>query len=100
MALGTWFKNIISGAKNVIGKALPVLKKGAEIVSKVAPYVGNIIGGTAGNVINKIGSYAGKFSNATNAIGVGGAGVRQPYNGQRPLELAHNPGRFDIPLLK
>ena len=91
MAFGTWFKNIISGAKNVIGKALPVLKKGAEIVSKVAPYVGNIIGGTAGNVINKIGSYAGKFSNATNAIGVGGAGVRQtPYN----------PGRFDIPLLK
>ncbi len=108
MAFGSWFKNLISGAKNIIGKALPVLKKGAEIVSKVAPVIGGAIGGTAGNVINKIGNYAGKFA-GNKSLGVNGAGIRQTNNGQRPLELAHNtpvnaqyfnPGRFDIPLLK
>lgn len=93
MAFGSWFKNIINGAKNVIGKALPVLRKGAEIVSKVAPYVGNMIGGTAGSVLNKIGSYAGKVNNVSKAVGVNGAGIRQ-------TPQTYNPGRFDIPLLK
>lgn len=87
MAFGSWFKNIINGAKNVIGKALPVLKKGAEIVSKVAPVLGGAIGGPVGNVINKIGDYAG-IRQTNNSWS-------QPING--PVT---NPGRFDIPLLK
>ena len=121
MAFGSWFKNLISGAKNVIGKALPVLRKGAEIVSKVAPVIGGAIGGAAGNVINKIGNYAGKFAGNKslgtaigpyNAVGTNGAGIRQNTNsyhaqalnnnvGQQPISGPFtNPGRFDIPLLK
>lgn len=102
MAFGSWFKNIINGAKNVIGKALPVLKKGAEIVSKVAPVLGGAIGGPVGNVINKIGDYAGKFAGGNKALGVNGAGIRQTNNSwsQQIAGPTTNPGRFDIPLLK
>lgn len=101
MAFGSWFKNIINGAKNVIGKALPVLKKGAEIVSKVAPVLGGAIGGPVGNVINKIGDYAGKFAGGK-SLGVNGAGIRQTNNSwSQPVSgPVGNPGRFDIPLLK
>ena len=112
MAFGSWFKNIINGAKNVIGRALPVLKKGAEIVSKVAPVLGGAIGGPVGNVINKIGDYAGKFAGGNKALGVNGAGTAGgPYNAvgirqtnnswSQPISgPVGNPGRFDIPLLK
>ncbi len=104
MAFGSWFKNIINGAKNVIGKALPVLRKGAEIVSKVAPYVGNMIGGTAGSVLNKIGSYAGKVNNVSKAVGVNGLRMQDSSYasgaGVRQTPQPYNPGRFDIPLLK
>lgn len=113
MAFGSWFKNIINGAKNVIGKALPVLKKGAEIVSKVAPVLGGAIGGPVGNVINKIGDYAGKFAGGNKSLpltgpfegkslGVNGAGIRQTNNSwsQQIAGPTTNPGRFDIPLLK
>lgn len=99
MAFGSWFKNIINGAKNVIGKALPVLKKGAEIVSKVAPVLGGAIGGPVGNVINKIGDYAGKFA-GNKALGVNGAGIRNNSWSQPFAGPTTNPGRFDIPLLK
>lgn len=99
MAFGSWFKNIINGAKNVIGKALPVLKKGAEIVSKVAPVLGGAIGGPVGNVINKIGDYAGKFA-GNKALGVNGAGIRNNSWSQPVSGPVGNPGRFDIPLLK
>lgn len=112
MAFGSWFKNIINGAKNVIGKALPVLKKGAEIVSKVAPVLGGAIGGPVGNVINKIGDYAGKFAGNKSlplagpfegkSLGVNGAGIRKTNNSwsQQIAGPTTNPGRFDIPLLK
>ena len=100
MAFGSWFKNIINGAKNVIGKALPVLKKGAEIVSKVAPVLGGAIGGPVGNVISKIGDYAGKFAGGNKALGVNGAGIRNNSWSQPISGPVGNPGRFDIPLLK
>lgn len=79
MAFGSWFKNIIKGAKNLIGKAMPVLKKGAELVSRVAPIAKDIIGGSVGDIIGKVGDVAGKVNNrlsSKNMIG-GDAGKRK-----------------------
>ena len=48
MAFGSWFKNIVKGAKNVIGKVLPKVKNVAETVGRFAPLInqaGNLIGG-------------------------------------------------------
>ena len=93
MAFGSWFKEIVKGAKNVFNKVLPALKKGAEIVSSVAPVIGSAIGGTVGNVISNVGKVAGnvtgKISNVNNMIK--GSPSRLGANGA---------GRFDIPLLK
>lgn len=78
MAFGSWFKNIVSGAKSLIGKALPAFKKGLEIASKVAPVIGQfggIIGGPVGSAIstasNVIGNASGKLSNKLGANGAG-----------------------------
>ena len=89
MAFGSWFKNIVKGAKNVISKIAPVLKKGAEIVSSVAPAIGSAIGGPVGNVINSIGNYAGKVSNSW-----------KPSNNSPRMLGSNGAGRFNVPLLK
>lgn len=72
MAFGSWFKNIINGAKNIIGKVLPVFKKGAELVSRIAPITSELIGGTAGDVIQKVGNVAGKINQRLNTSKLGG----------------------------
>lgn len=102
MAFGSFFKKIISGAKNIIGKVLPVVKKGLETVSKIAPAVatgaamiGGPIGSTIESVAKKVGSVAGGINNFIDqpknlVLGANGAGV-QKINGAN---------RFAIPLLK
>ena len=69
MAFGSWFKNLINGAKNLIGKALPVLKKGSEIVSRIAPTLADAFGGKTGEVINKVGNVAGQVNQRLNVKG-------------------------------
>ena len=93
MAFGSFFKKIISGAKNLIGKVVPAVKKGLAAVSKIAPAIatgatvfGGPIGAAIGGVANTVGNIAGGISNVINnptpALGVNGA------------------GRFAFPLLK
>ena len=93
MAFGSFFKKIITGAKNLIGKIGPAVKKGLETVSKIAPAIatgaaafGGPIGAAIGGVANTVGNIAGGISNVINnptpQLGVNGA------------------GRFAFPLLK
>ena len=99
MAFGSWFKNIVKGAKNVIGKVLPKVKNVAETVGRFAPLInqaGNLIGGSAGEAINTIGNGVSKLNrNANGLFGANGAGARR-------IVGANGSGvrRFDIPLLK
>ena len=93
MAFGSWFKNIVNGAKNVFSKVLPVLKKGAEIVSSVAPAIGSVVGGSAGNVINTIGKVAGGVNNTLN-------NGWKPSNSTPRMLGSGGAGRFNVPLLK
>ena len=92
MAFGSWFKNIVKGAKNVFNKVAPVLKRGAEIVSSVAPAIGSAIGGPVGNVINSIGNVAGKVNNITSSW--------KPSNSSPRMLGSNGAGRFNVPLLK
>lgn len=97
MAFGSFFKKIISGAKNLIGKVVPAVRKGLDAVSKIAPAIatgaaafGGPIGSTIGGIANTVGNIAGGISNFMDnplppppqALGVNGA------------------GRFAFPLLK
>ena len=97
MAFGSFFKKIISGAKNLIGKVVPAVKKGLAAVSKIAPAIatgaaafGGPIGAAIGGVANTVGNIAGGINNFLDngpppqppALGVNGA------------------GRFAFPLLK
>ena len=70
MAFGSFFKKIISGAKNLIGKVVPIVKKGLNAVSKIAPAIatgaaalGGPIGATIGSVASTVGNIAGGLSN-------------------------------------
>ena len=85
MAFGTFFKNIITGAK----KILPYVGKAFNVVSKVAPIIGNAVGGTAGEWIGKVGNLAGKVSS------VGGTGGVWKL----PTKI-NNGARFGVPALK
>ena len=94
MAFGSFFKKIITGAKNLIDKIGPAVKKGLDAVSKIAPAIatgaaafGGPIGATIGSVASTVGNVAGGISNLMN-------------NGPPPLLGANGAGRFAIPLLK
>ena len=102
MAFGSFFKKIINGAKNLIGKIVPAVKTGLSAVSKIAPVVaagasalGGPIGATIGGVANTIGNVAGGISNLMNngppKLGANGAGIRVPVNGAN---------RFALPMLQ
>ena len=93
MAFGSWFKGIVKGAKNVFNKVLPVLKKGAEIVSSVAPAIGSVVGGSVGNVINSIGKVAGGVNNTL-------SNGWQPSKSSSRMLGSSGAGRFNVPLLK
>ena len=87
MAFGTFFKKIITGAKNFINKAAPIVRKGLETVSKIAPTIGNAIGGPIGGIVNTVGNLAGKGAQLMDKTGLseGVSGLK---------------GRFNMPLLK
>ena len=102
MAFGSFFKKIISGAKNLIGKVVPAVKKGLAAVSKIAPAIatgaaafGGPIGAAIGGVANTVGNIAGGISNFLDSgppkLGANGAGVRVPVNGAN---------RFALPILQ
>ena len=87
MAFGTFFKKILTGAKNLINKAAPIVRKGLETVSKIAPTIGNAIGGPIGGIVNTVGNLAGKGAQLMDKTGLSGG-----VNGLK--------GRFNMPLLK
>ena len=100
MAFGSFFKKIINGAKNIIGKVIPAVKKGLETVSKIASAIatgaaafGGPIGATIGSVADTVGKVAGGFnqflSNPTSKPPI-------PNN----ILGANGAGRFAVPMLK
>ena len=88
MAFGTFFKKILTGAKNLISKAAPIIRKGLETVSKVTPYIQNIgkaIGGPIGSTISGIAGTVGTIAD----------------KGARFMDNSGlSKGKFDVPLLK
>ena len=100
MAFGSFFKKIINGAKNIIGKVVPAVKKGLETVSKFAPKIGagasafgGPIGSTISGVANTVGKVAGGFSQFLN----------NPTTTNQSNSLrfgANGAGRFAVPMLK
>ena len=94
MAFGSFFKKIVTGAKNLISKVAPVVKKGLDAVSKIAPAIatgaaafGGPIGQAIGGVANTVGNIAGGIS-------------RVMDNPKQMLIGANGAGRFAFPLLK
>ena len=93
MAFGTFFKKILTGTKNFINKAAPIVRKGLETVGKYAPVIGNAVskfgpvGSTIGGLINTAGSLAGKGAQLMDKTGLSGG-----VNGLK--------GRFNMPILK
>ena len=119
MAFGSWFKNIVKGAKNIIGKVLPLAKKGTELIKNIAPIAGNIIGGKAGEYINKAGDFAGNLNGKLGSINWGNSNglpsttqlartsfaqdshrVSGPLLQSPKMLGAGGAGRFNVPLLK
>ena len=95
MAFGSFFKKIITGAKNIIGKVVPVIKKGLNTVSKIAPAIakgaavfGGPIGAAIGGVANTVGNIAGGISKVISD------------NETQPMLGVNGAGRFAFPLLK
>ena len=92
MAFGTFFKKILTGAKNLVNKAAPIIRKGLDAVSKVTPFIqagatalGGPIGAAVGNIASTVGgiaSQAGQFIDKTE------------------LSNGFSGSRFDVPLLK
>ena len=104
MAFGSFFKKIINGAKNIIGKIVPAVKKGLDTVSKIAPKIaagaaafGGPIGATISGVADTVGKVAGGFSqflsNPTSK-----PQIPPPTNNMRLG--ANGAGRFAVPMLK
>ena len=65
MAFGSWFKNIVKGASNLIGKIVPKVKKAVEAVGKFAPLIsqaGDLVGGNVGGIISSIGNAANRLN--------------------------------------
>lgn len=93
MAFGTFFKNLINGAKKVFTAAAPYIRKAINI----APVVGNMAGGKVGNAITKIGNVAANIS----AKGLGSNGAwREPAVSTWKLPMSANGARFNVPALK
>lgn len=101
MAFGSFFKKIITGAKNIIGKIAPVVKKGLETVSKIAPAIAKgaaAFGGPIGTTISGVADTVGKVAGGFNQF------LSNP-TGKPPLPNnvrlgANGAGRFAVPMLK
>ena len=103
MAFGSFFKKIITGAKNLIGKIGPAIKKGLDTVSKIAPAIatgaaafGGPIGAAVGGVASTVGNIAGGISKVM-AQGASGSALD---GAPKPMLGVNGAGRFAIPLLK
>lgn len=81
MAFGTFFKNIINGAKKVFSTVAPYIRKAIDI----APVIGNAIGGKVGNAINKVSNVGSKMLGS---------------NGSGQWKLPNSGIRFGTPALK
>ena len=101
MAFGSFFKKIINGAKNIIGKVVPAVKKGLDAVSKIAPKIaagatafGGPIGSTISGVADTVGKVAGGFSQFL-------SNPKQALPQANNMRLgANGAGRFAVPMLK
>lgn len=119
MAFGTFFKKLWNGVKNVAQKVAPVVQKGLEIASKIAPVVGGIvssmgrpdigaaisagggIAGEAGKVIGNIrdGKYSDAGSGVSNMIR-DGKNIRDTAYRRKMLGEGGAGQRFINPILK
>ena len=102
MAFGSFFKKIINGAKNIIGKVVPAVRKGLDAVSKIAPKIaagasafGGPIGATISGVADTVGKVAGGFNQFLNNP----KQALPPTNNSLRLG-ANGAGRFAVPMLK
>ena len=101
MAFGSFFKKIITGAKNIIGKIAPVVKKGLETVSKIAPAIAKgaaAFGGPIGTTISGVADTVGKVAGGFNQFLSNPTGKPLPPNNVRLG--ANGAGRFAVPMLK
>ena len=91
MAFGTFFKKILTGAKNLVNKTAPTIRRGLDVVNKFAPVVSDVankfgpIGQTIGGIANTVGEYAGRAGD---------------YMDKTGLSNGFTGSRFDVPLLK
>ena len=121
IAFGSFFKKTISGAKNVIGKVVPIVKKGLNAVSEIAPAIATgaaalsgAIGATIGSVASTVRNIAGGLSNFRDKAQGATDGVLPPkllgakpqsgangvlWAGINPLPV-NGANRFVFPLLK
>ena len=106
MAFGTFFKKIISGAKNIVGKVAPIVRKGANVVGSFAPVVSDFarkfgpIGETVGGVVDTVGSAAksvGSWMDANQSAIDAFSGSGQTSGTQKQWNL--NAKRFNGPIL-
>lgn len=121
MAFGSFFKKLWEGAKNIARKALPVIQKGLDIASKVAPAIGGAISAAGrpdiGGIIATGGSIAGGASRVIDNLRGGDYGaagqniggiindgktIRDKRYREKPRIGADGHGirRFDVPQLK
>ena len=92
MAFGTFFKMILTGARNLVNKVAPIVRKGLDAVSKVTPFIqagasalGGPIGSAVGSIAGTVGNIAGQAGQFMDKTGLSGG-----FTGSR----------FDVPLLK
>ena len=97
MAFGSFFKKIINGAKNIIGKVVPAVKKGLDTVSKIAPKIATAFGGPIGATIGGVADTVGKVAGGFNQF-LSNPTAKAPANNMRLG--ANGAGRFAVPMLK
>ena len=92
MAFGSFFKKLLSGAKEFVNKAAPVVRKGLDAINRYSPIIAdaaNKFGGPIGNTIGGIANTAGHLA---------GKAVKFMDNGGVNPNLSSS--RFDRPILK
>ena len=103
MAFGSFFKKIVTGAKNLISKVAPVVKKGLDAVSKIAPAIATgtaAFGGPIGQAIGGVASTVGNIAGGISRVMDNPKQASTPYAAQGALIGANGAGRFAFPLMK